>query len=107
MISKDLNYKILPLTETTRSVLEGSFQVILGPKGGCDGGKPYSQPTLQAHIRNINGNLVATNECGTTTSLSIDRNVLYIWNEYADVRFIGSEDVTIKFDDGNSWRKVK
>ena len=44
--------------------LVGSYQVILGPRGGCNGGVPNSYPKQLARIVSDGNSLTGYNECG-------------------------------------------
>jgi hypothetical protein len=91
-------------------VLEGSYQVRLGPGGGCNGGPPNSFPQTLAKITIDNvGAVWATNECAQTSRLSVvDNGHGYWWGQPIsfDLRNGG---VTISEDrrGGNSWQKVQ
>jgi hypothetical protein len=87
--------------------LVGSYQVILGPRGGCNGGVPNSYPRQLARIVSDGNSLIAYNECGSTTTISIaDEHTIYFFGERGELDF-GNGGVLIKADDGNSWQKVR
>jgi hypothetical protein len=96
-----------PSAENIGNKLIGSYQVILGPRGGCGGGKPNSFPNAPAKIISDGHNLTAYNECGGATSVRIgDERTIYFYGEHAELEISG-DSVIIKADDGNSWRKIR
>ena len=92
---------------TPGSNLVGYYQVILGPKGGCNGGVPNSYPRQLARIVSDGNSFTAYNECADTTIVSIaDNKTIYFFGEPAEVSYNG-DSVFIKADDGNAWQKVR
>lgn len=93
--------------------LIGTYQVILGPRGGCNGGKPHSYPGHTASISSDGTNITAYNECGTATSVRVapDKQTIYFYGEHAALDFSAADPkgvgLVIKADDGNSWQKVQ
>jgi hypothetical protein len=96
---------------TPEEALVGSYQVILGPKGGCGGGQPFSRPDRPAHIFRNQNALFAENECGERSRINIlnasDIIVFYPdgFNEHVRISIAGSA-VTLSADDGNTWKKL-
>jgi hypothetical protein len=93
--------------------LIGTYQVMLGPRGGCNGGKAGSYPSRTATISSDGTNITAYNECGTPTSVRIapDKQAIYFFGEHAALDFSAANPrgvgLVIKADDGNSWQKVQ
>jgi hypothetical protein len=97
-----------PAPADPRQIVVGYYQVQLGPRGGCNGGRPNSAPSNPARIYAASdGRLLATNECGNPTAVNIvDNQNMYFFNEHARLDINGSS-VTIQADDGNSWLKIR
>ena len=93
--------------DTASEKLVGYYQVLLGPRGGCNGGVPNSYPRQLARIVSDGNSLTAYNECGMTTTVSIaDDKTIYFFGERGEVSYNG-DSVLIKADDGNAWQKVR
>jgi hypothetical protein len=90
-----------------RAKLIGSYQVILGPNGGCNGGRPGTYPSNPARIMSDGSNLTAYNECGNSTTVNIsgDNKTIYFYGESAQLDFTGPT-LTIRDQAGNTWQKI-
>jgi hypothetical protein len=66
-------------TQDVSRKLIGEYVVHLGQHGGCNGGAPNSVPARLATIGGDGIYLIATNECGTRTSLTIDPNLKTVY----------------------------
>jgi hypothetical protein len=84
-----------PTPESIRNKLIGEYQVILGPKGGCNGGAPNSRPAAPARITYDGRDPIATNECGdgSRIRISIDGKTIYFYGESAKVDINGEKVV--------------
>lgn len=93
-------------TQDIAQQLIGRYQVVLGPKGGCNGGAPYSYPNNPARITSDGVNLIAFNECGARTLVQIHPagRQIFFYNERADLDL--SNGLLIRAEDGNSWLKI-
>jgi hypothetical protein len=97
----------LTVSEEIRNKLIGSYQIRLGPRGGCNGGRPYTDPDTPAKIVSDGDNLTAYNECGNPTPVKIvDEKTIYFYQERAEIDFNG-DSLIIRADDGNSWQKLR
>jgi hypothetical protein len=96
-----------PVPVDMRTQLIGEYQVQLGPRGGCGGGKPFSHPTTLATITSGNSGLIARNECGDVSPVNIseDRKTIFWYGESARLDTSGSTLSTTD-DAGNTWVKV-
>jgi hypothetical protein len=93
--------------EDLRNKLIGQYQVRLGPKGGCNGGKPLKYPEHLAKITKEVDKLTSYNECDTASIVRIvDEKTMYFFKESAEIDQIGS-GLIIWAQDGNSWQKVR
>jgi hypothetical protein len=90
------------------NLLIGQYQVHLGPNGGCNGGKPNTNPATPARIDDNEG-LTATNECGQTSSIRIVDDTHGYWWQQPITFHIANGAVTITEDakGGNYWDKFK
>lgn len=91
-------------------VLLGNYQVRLGPGGGCNGGPANSFPANLAKVtKDTSGALVATNECGDASRLSVVDDGHGFWWRQPISFDLRNGGVTISEDrqNGNSWQKVQ
>jgi len=97
-----------PSPQQVAQKLPGSYQVHLGPIGGCNGGAPNSLPGQLARIDSIGGQLIAYNECGTktTATISVDGKILYFYNLPAQIDLNANEVKITDTTHGNWWEKV-
>jgi hypothetical protein len=94
---------------TIRGELVGSYQVILGPGGGCNGGKPKTYPDTRARIETDGYNLTAYNECDQPSPLKIlDKHNIYMYGQHDSLNIDGSSiTITETRLGGNSWQKIR
>jgi hypothetical protein len=125
-ISIDVNYSsgypgqalYIPATQPKLSInyienrLIGSYQVHIGPKGGCMGPNGPKYPTTHAQIYRRESGLAAMNECGNAPG-NISRvtiggeKIIYWWSESARINNIRAKNFVITDDAGNSWEKLE
>jgi hypothetical protein len=93
--------------------LTGTYQVILGPQGGCGSGAPHSYPSQAAKITNDGTNLTAVNECAQQTQVRVGANQreIFFYGEHATLDFSSADGsgvgLIITDDHQNSWQKLR
>lgn len=96
----------VPTIDDIKRELVGQYQVVLGPRGGCNGGGANTRPGNLARIeRDTAGGLRALNECGNPTPVTVNSATeLSFYNERA--RIDRSDGLKLLADDQNQWWKV-
>lgn len=89
--------------------LVGKYQVILGPGGGCNGGKPNTYPDKPAKIKSDGSSLTAYNECDDPSPVKVvDDQIIYMYGQKDKLEIKGaSVTITETRDNGNAWQKIQ
>ncbi|MBX9945580.1 MAG: hypothetical protein K2Y40_15965 [Reyranella sp.] len=96
-----------PTVDQIESKIVGAYQVLLGPEGGCNKGKPYSAPQRKAKIERDKSGFKATNECGEPSRLNVVSNgTITLYEKSARVEIVG-DSVKIVGGDQNVWWSAK
>jgi hypothetical protein len=94
-----------PTAEEIATKLVGEYDVWLGKNGGCGGAKPDTHPSNRGHIIYQGTALMAINECGETSYITIiDPSNMYWWGGHVSIT-MGQQGVVLKDAADNTWQK--